>query len=64
MTQVGQRSLRGSRIVVVADARGKRYHIPKWMTAPEASQWAIRELPRLSLAALADLRELVSALLV
>ena len=63
VTQVSQRSLRGNPIVVVADAPGKRYHIPKWMTAPEAAQWAIREQPRLSLAALADLRELVSALL-
>jgi hypothetical protein len=26
--QVGRRSLRGSPILVVADARGMRYHIP------------------------------------
>ena len=60
---VGRRSLRGSPIVVVADAQGKRYHIPLWMTLPEAAEWGLREVPRLSLAALADLRDLLSAFL-
>ena len=60
---MGRRSLRGSPIVVVADAQGKRYHIPLWMTLPEAAEWGLREVPRLSLAALADLRDLLSAFL-
>ena len=37
--------------------------MPLWMTLPEASQWGLREVPRLSLAALADLRDLLSAFL-
>lgn len=61
--QVGRRLLRGSAILVVADANMKRYHISKWMTALEASRWAIREMPRLPLALLTDLREPLSALL-
>ena len=60
---VGRRSLRGAPIVAVADENGKRYHIPLWMTLPEASQWGLRKVPRLSRAALADLRELASAFL-
>ena len=36
---VGSRSLRSSRIMVVADAQRKRYRMPLWMTLPEASQW-------------------------
>ena len=63
MACVGRRSLRGSPIVVVADAQGKRYHIPLWMTLPEAAEWGLREVPRLSVAALADLRDLLSAFL-
>ena len=31
--------------------------MPLWMTLPEASRWGLREVPRLSLAALADLRQ-------
>ena len=48
---------------VVADMLGMRNHIPKWKTAPVPSQWAIRKVLRLSGAALAALRELVSVLL-
>ena len=46
---VGRRSLRGDPVVVVADGQGKRYHSPLWMTLPEASQWGLREVSRLSL---------------
>ena len=63
VTCVGRRSLRGDPIVVVADADGKRYHIPLWMTFPEAAQWSLRDMPRLSRSALADLRQLLSAFL-
>ena len=63
VTCVGRRSLRGDPIAEVADADGKRYHIPVWMTLPEAAQWSLRDVPRLSRAALADLRQLLAAFL-
>lgn len=46
--------MRGGPILLVSDGHVKRHHIPRWMTAPEASQRAMGEVPRLSLAALAD----------
>ena len=60
---VGRLFLRVSPIVVVTDVRENRYHIPPWMMLPEASQCGLRNVPHLSLAALADLRELVSSFL-
>ena len=59
---MGRRYRRGSPLLVVAEARGKRHHIPRRMTAPESSQRAIQWVPHLSLAALADLRELGSGM--
>ena len=38
-TTLENRSHRGEPIVVVADSDGQRYHLPLWMTAPEAAQW-------------------------
>ena len=56
-----QRSHRGEPIVAVADSDGRRYHLPLWMTAPEAAQWGLRERPRLSHSALSELRDLIAA---
>ena len=61
VTAVEHRSHRGEPIVAVADSDGRRYHLPLWMTAPEAAQWALRERPRLSLPALSELRGLIAA---
>ena len=63
VTRLQRKSWRGNPQLVVTDAQGVRYYIPEWMTAPEAAQWAVREVPRLSVKALADLHELVSAFL-
>ena len=63
VTRLQRKSWRGNPQLVVTDAQGVRYHIPEWMTAPEASQWSVREVPRLSVEALTDLRELLSAFL-
>ena len=54
------RSHRGEPIVVVADCDGHRYHLPLWMTAPEAAQWGLRDRPRLSHSALSELRDLIA----
>ena len=54
------RSHRGEPIVVVADSDGHRYHLPLWMTAPDAAQWGLRDCPRLSHSALSELRDLIA----
>ena len=54
------RSHRGEPIVVVTDCDGQRYHLPLWMTAPEAAQWGLRDRPRLSHSALSELRDLIA----
>ena len=56
-----RRSHRGEAVVVVADSEGRRYHLPIWMTVPEAAQWGLRKRPRLSLPALSELRDLIAA---
>ena len=61
VTRLQRKPWRCNPQLVVTDAQGVRYYIPEWMTAPEASQWSVRELPRLSVEALADLREPSSA---
>ena len=60
-TTLENRSHRGEPIVVVADPDGQRYHLPLWMTAPEAAQWGLRDRPRLSHSALSELRDLIAA---
>ena len=60
-TTLENRSHRGEPIVVVADSDGQRYHLPLWMTAPEAAQWGLRDRPRLSHSALSELRDLIAA---
>lgn len=57
------RSHRGEPVLMVADADGRRYLIPRWMTDPRAAEWTIREVPRLSRAALSELRGLVAMIL-
>ena len=59
-TTLENRSHRGEPIVVVADSDGHRYHLPLWMTAPEAAQWGLRDRPRLSHSALSELRDLIA----
>ena len=59
-TTLENRSHRGEPIVVVADSDGQRYHLPLWMTAPEAAQWGLRDRPRLSHSALSELRDLIA----
>ena len=61
VTAVEHRSHRGEPIVTVCDSEGRRYHLPLWMTAPEAAQWGLRERPRLSLSALSEVRDLIAA---
>ena len=61
VTAVEHRSHRGEPIVAVCDTHGKRYHLPLWMTAPEAAQWGLRGRPRVSLTALSELRDLIAA---
>ena len=38
-------------------------HLPEWMTRPDAALLEVRELPRISLRALSDLRDLIAPLL-
>ena len=38
-------------------------HLPEWMTRPDAALLEIRDFPRISLRALADLRDLIAPLL-
>ena len=59
-TTLENRSHRGEPIVVVADCDGHRYHLPLWMTAPEAAQWGLCDRPRLSHSALSELRDLIA----
>ena len=61
VTAVEHRSHRGEPILAVSDSDGRRYHLPLWMTAPEAAQWGVRDRPRLSLSALSELRDLIAA---
>ena len=63
VARLGHRSCRGEPILVVAAPDGRRYHLPQWMTAPEAAQWTLRDVPRLSLTALCDVRGLVATFL-
>ena len=60
-TTLESRSHRGEPIVVVADSEGQRYHLPLWMTAPDAAQWSLRDRPPLSHSALSELRDLIAA---
>ena len=53
------RSHRGEPVLMVADADGRRYLIPRWMTDPQAAEWFIRDVPRLSQAAMSELHGLV-----
>ena len=48
---------------MVADSDGRRYTIPRWMTDPEAAEWNIRDVPRLSRAAMSELHGLVAMIL-
>ena len=57
------RSHRGEPVLMVADADGRRYLIPRWMTDPKAAEWIIREVPRLSRTALSELHSLVAMVL-
>ena len=59
-TTLENRSHRGEPIVVVTDSDRQRYHLPLWMTAPEAAQWGLRDRPRLSHSALSELRGLIA----
>ena len=61
VTAVEHRSHRGEPIAAVSDSEGRRYHLPLWMTVPEAAQWGLRERPRLSLSALSEVRDLIAA---
>ena len=61
VTAVEHRSHRAEPLVAVADSDGKRYHLPLWMTVPEAEKWGLRERPRLSLSALSEVRDLIAA---
>ena len=47
--------------MVVADAEGRRYQLPLWMTLPEAARWEVRKRSRLSLLAPTELRDLMAA---
>lgn len=57
------RSRRGEPVLMVADADGRRYLIPRWMTDPKAAEWTLRDVPRLSRAALSELHGLVAMIL-
>ena len=48
---------------MVADSDGRRYVIPRWTTDPEAAEWNIRDVPRLSRAAMSELHGLVAMIL-
>ena len=52
-----RRSHRGEPIVVVADAKGRRYQIPLWMTLPEAARWEVRKRLRPSVQAVKWFRQ-------
>ena len=58
-----RRSHRGEPVLMVADADGRRYLIPRWMTDPQAAEWTIRDVPRLSRGAMSELHGLVAMIL-
>ena len=62
-TKLGHRSHRGEPVLMVADPDGRRYFIPRWMTDPKSADWAVRDVPRLSRAAMSELHGLVAMIL-
>ncbi len=60
---LGHRSHRGEPVLMVANSDGRRYVISRWMTDPEAAEWNIRDVPRLSRAAMSELHGLVAMIL-
>ena len=48
---------------MVAGPDGRRYLIPHWTTDPKSAEWAVRDVPRLSRAAMSELHGLVSMIL-
>ena len=61
--KLGRRSHRGEPGLMVAAPDGRRYLIPRWMTDPKSAEWAVREVPRLSRAAMSELHGLVAMIL-
>jgi len=61
--KLGHRSHRGEPMLMVADEDGCRFVIPCWMTDPDAAEWTVRDVPRLSRAALSELQGLVALVL-
>ena len=62
-TKLGHRSHRGEPVLMVADPDGRRYVIPRWMTDPKSAEWTVRDVPRLSRAAMSELHGLVAMIL-
>ena len=61
--KLGHRTHRGDPVLMVADSDGRRFTIPSWMTDPEAAEWTIRDVPRLSRTAMSELHGLVALVL-
>ena len=61
--KLGHRSHRGEPVLMVGCTDGRRYIIPRWITDPEAAEWNLRDVPRLSPAALSELHGLVATIL-
>ena len=60
---LGRRRARGQTILIVRHPDRTQLHLPEWMTRPDAALLEVRELPRISLRALSDLRDLIAPLL-
>ena len=63
MACLGRRRARGQTILIVRHPDRTQLHLPEWMTRPDAALLEVRELPRISLRALSDLRDLIAPLL-
>ena len=60
---LGRRKARGQTMAIVRHPDGTQMHLPEWMTLPSAARLELRDIPRISLRALSDLRELIAPLL-
>ena len=60
---IGRLSSLCGRALLVRTRAGTEFSIPEWMSLPESAHFAVRDRPRLSRAALADLRAIVDSLL-
>ncbi|MYA96314.1 MAG: hypothetical protein F4X91_07890 [Nitrospinae bacterium] len=50
-------------MVIIRHPDGTQMHVPEWMTRPDAALLEVRDVPRISLRALGELRNLIDTFL-